>query len=827
MNKLLIITDITLLESAVNDPDCAIILPDTIQTRNFYNYLRMRGIKSIDLSNIYTVQSFTLMILNNPNLQILPRFLERVITKELILQLHNENPDYAELVNYPEFVSLFLEEFDTLQSNIDLETVNDPKLGYFKKFSMLFNLSLQKLNYSTIRALEKKAAEKINNEGCKYRKLYFAHFFMIDNDLLRLIESLLSHIEVIMFYYDSDSLYHIKERLDRFNAELHRTKREMLQNLQFLAVPDQRSEIITIARKIAEYVQLKNAKFEEFIVAFRDAKLYEPLIREIFSRYNIPYFIEVRQRFQDLELYTTYKNIVSTVHTDITQFLDTLIERLEAQKIDKEEYRDSIRFINYLRQFNDYIPSLKTIYEPMTLQQIKNLLNVYIETYTYGNMPNNRNVVKVIDIGNIFFNFPKYLFVGNMKEGVFPRVLESKELLDPLIKSQSGFYYRTSNLDMKNEDYYFDTLLQSSENIIFTYPYRDQKAKREYQSRYLRKLEADQIIKKQEYDPLKFPEIPVFYAKRELLQALIFNKNYLYKDMDIVNELNDIIKVPKMHDIEDKNEVIETLKNKDFTPTELTQYKKCGLSYFYRYILQIKKPEEPLGVTGTGTLYHNILRDYYSDHRDFKELGDLNNEIKPYVSNHLRPFKGEIDSRLLEIVELSVTRRLYNFLSFDRQISRNRVVHDVEYPFAWNIYEHTIIKGRMDRIDYTGSSFVVIDYKYSSSDTLKKQYKEDLAMPIYLTYLRENNMPAMGRYYSIKLNRFRYTPELERNYTKSVYIGSGEDKIDPAQLKDELREYIEKIRSATFEALPSEDCKHCDYYDICAYYLGGEDHGAE
>ncbi len=827
MNKLLIITDITVLESAVNDPGCAVILPDLIQTRNFYNYLINRGIKSIDLSKIYTVQSFTAMVLNISNLPILPRFLERVITKDLLLQLQNENPDYAELANYPEFVSLFLEEFDTLQSNIDLETVNDPRLSYFKKFSMLFNQSLQRLNYLTIKAVEERAAEKINKEGCRYRKLYFANFFMIDNMLLKLIESLLSSSEVIMFYYDSDSLQVVKERLGSFDAELYRKDTDRSQSLQFLAVPDQRSEIITIARKIAEYVHSKNARFEEFMVAFRDAKLYEPLIKEIFSRYNIPYFIEVRQRFQDLEIYTYYRNIVKNlVYTGATQFLETLVERLELQRIDKEEYRDSVKFINYLRQFNDHIASLQTLYGSLKPQQFVNLLNIYIDTYTYGNLQSDRNVVKIIDIGNIFFNFPKYLFVGNMKEGVFPRIMETKDLIDPMLKSQYRFYYRTGSLDMKNEDYYFDTLLQSSENIIFTYSYRDQKAKREYQSRYLRKLEADKIIKKQEYDPLKFHDSTVFYSKRELLQALIFNRHYQCRDKSIEQEVKKIIKVPGAHEIEDKNEIIDMLKTRVFTPTELTQYKKCGLSYFYRYILQITKPEELLGVTGTGTLYHNILRDYYSDHKTFKEQIDKI-EIKRYVSRHLSKFKGTIDDQLLDIVELSVIKRLYNFLTFDQQISRNRVVKDVEYPFTWNIDEYRTIKGRIDRIDNSGSSFVVIDYKYTSSDTLKKQYREDLAMPIYLTYMRDNNMHAIGKYYSIKLNRSRYTPDLEKNYTKTVTLGKGEEQLDPEHLKEELREYINNIRTAKFKAEPGEDCRYCDYYDICTYYMEGEDHGSE
>jgi RecB family exonuclease len=833
MNKLHIDTDIFSMESAVNDPDCVIILPDIIQTRNFYNCLIKRGMKSIDPSNIYTVQSFISMILNTRDLHVLPRFLERVIARELILRLKNENPDYAELVNYPEFVTLFLDEYNSLQSNIDLGYGSYQELDYFKKFNILYAEKLGEFKYRTIRDLEYQASEKLKREGCKYKKVYFANFFLIDNVLLRLIEALLSSVEVNMVYYDSDSLNVIKERLNHLNPEMRRKDHDKKPNMQFLAVPDQRGEIITIARKISERIISENLKFEDFMVAFRDAKVYEPLIKEVFSRYNIPYFIEVRQSFQDLEIYTAYKRIVSSlVHTARTeeQFLEELIKNLESVKIDMEEYRDSLSFINYLTLFRDYLPHLRSLYGTLAPPLISNLLDVYIGTYTYGKQSSNRNVVKVIDIGNIFFNSPRYLFVGNMKEGVFPRILDSKELLEPALKARiPGFYYRNSYLDMKNEDYYFDTLLQSSENIIFTYSYRDQKAKREYQSRYLRRLEADKVIKKQEYDPLKFQDIEVFYAKRELMQALIHNKNTLFQDKNIEKELIEIIKVPEMHDIEEKkSEIIETLKSRDFTPSELTQYKKCGLSYLYRYLLQIIKPEELLGITWTGTLYHNILKDYYSDHRNFKEMGDLKAEIKPYVSRHLRQFKDQLDPKLLEIVELSVIRRLYNFLVLDWQISRNRVVHDVEYPFKWNIYDSTIIKGRIDRIDSSGSSFVVIDYKYTSSENLKKLYKEDLAMPIYLTYMRENNMnTGMGKYYSIKINRFRYTPDLERNYTKTVYLGKGEDQIDPVHLKEELREYIEKIRAAKFDAVPSEDCKHCDYYDICAYYLRGEGNGTE
>ncbi|MGC9193078.1 MAG: PD-(D/E)XK nuclease family protein [Thermoplasmata archaeon] len=827
MNKLLIDTDVSMLESGVNDPDCAIILPDIIQTRNFYEHLLESGVKSIELSNIYTVDSFIAMILHLDTLPVMPRFLERVITKDIILRLSDLNKDYAELVNYPEFVSLFIDEFNTMQDNQNIDNTDDGRLEYFKKFSSMYNNIIDTMHFQSHITLENSASRIIKVDGCRYKKIYFANFFMIDNVFLNLIESLLSRADVTMFYYDSDSIMLVNERLRHLNPELHRKKHDYSENMQFLAVPDQRSEIITIARKIAELS--KQVRFSEIMIAFRDAKLYEPLIREIFSMYHIPYFIETRQRFQDLEIYASYRSISSRLvynAKDAGQFLTMLIEHLESLKIDKDEYRDSLRFINYLRQFYDYIPYLNL--DDRNKIQVASLLDLYISTYTYGKMPANKNVVKVVDIGNMFFNSPRFLFIGNMKEGVFPRIMESKDLIDPQIKAQYGFYYRTSYMDMKNEDYYFDMLLQSSENIIFTYSYRDQKAKREYQSRYLRRLEADHKIKKEEYDPLKYPDHTVFYTRRELLRALISNRNMIIEDMNVQKELDHIISVPLLHDIEErKSEIATSLQSRDFTPSELTMFKKCGLSYFYRYVLQISKPEEPFGSTATGTLYHNILKDFYTDHRDFKEDLDLRNEIKRYVSRHLKSFKEQVDSKVLEIIELSVTKKLLNFLSFDRAVSRNRVVKEVEYPFSWQLYDNTVIRGRIDRIDYSGSGHVIIDYKYTSPDNLKKLYKEDLAMPIYLTYMSAKISAMMGKYYSLKLTSARYSPVIESNYTKTLYVGMGEGKINPDHLKEELLEIIDKIRKASFAAMPGEECRHCDYYDLCAYYLGGGSDGAE
>jgi hypothetical protein len=89
-------------------------------------------------------------------------------------------------------------------------------------------------------------------------------------------------------------------------------------------------------------------------------------------------------------------------------------------------------------------------------------------------------------------------------------------------------------------------------------------------------------------------------------------------------------------------------------------------------------------------------------------------------------------------------------------------------------------------------------------------------------YLRDQNFNVeKGKYYLLKINKLKYSPDLESRFTKTIYVGTGEGKIDANKFKAELKGYIESIKSANFAASPTEECEYCEFYDICEYFLRG------
>lgn len=291
-----------------------------------------------------------------------------------------------------------------------------------------------------------------------------------------------------------------------------------------------------------------------------------------------------------------------------------------------------------------------------------------------------------------------------------------------------------------------------------------------------------------------------------------------------------------------------------FSVSQLEDYLRCPIMYFFKRILMLKpreEVEEELGGADFGTHIHRIL-ECFGRAEGFKILRKDKREaallLKDLIDKVLEEFKINLNSNLF------IKARYENWWSGleDEEESPGIFVHfleeesrklewlepySFEYIFGPQAPENLKVgpwplAGRIDRIDKVrgANEYIIYDYKtggYPSKAELEE--KRSLQLPIYLLALATSKefegTELAGLYYSLNARQ-------KTGY--STLIGKQYKKIWPRRANIELEELggleeYEKFFSSLAENLkegnfpltswtPQEaKCIYCDYRLICRY----------
>jgi ATP-dependent helicase/DNAse subunit B len=116
--------------------------------------------------------------------------------------------------------------------------------------------------------------------------------------------------------------------------------------------------------------------------------------------------------------------------------------------------------------------------EKITLAQFKEIFDEFLAGETYGTSHQSRNVLQLIDAGNIDFRRPKRLYLVGMSEGVFPsKVKESAFLGDSISKklTEAGLCYVQNTVTSLNYERWIFTncLAAATDSTTISYSYLD------------------------------------------------------------------------------------------------------------------------------------------------------------------------------------------------------------------------------------------------------------------------------------------------------------------------------------------------------------------
>jgi ATP-dependent helicase/nuclease subunit B len=290
---------------------------------------------------------------------------------------------------------------------------------------------------------------------------------------------------------------------------------------------------------------------------------------------------------------------------------------------------------------------------------------------------------------------------------------------------------------------------------------------------------------------------------------------------------------------------------KGLSPTSLNTYKECELKFYYRFIANIKEPDEVdenMEASAIGNIIHNTLEKIYTPLIDkvltkenisalekiypqtvdevfiehYKESGNENGKktialhvIKKYVANLLAHEKETIEE--LEKKKESITIR-----HLEKNLTADIFVNTSSGTIPINL------SGTIDRIDFTPSTFRIIDYKSSVKkeyDTFNieslsevftdAKYSKVLQLLVYAWLAWKNKITepekinaciipfrAQERVYKITLNKHPLV-------LSSDFLADFEDKLSA---------FIADMFNANTNFNPTEEletCQLCAYQSIC------------
>lgn len=280
--------------------------------------------------------------------------------------------------------------------------------------------------------------------------------------------------------------------------------------------------------------------------------------------------------------------------------------------------------------------------------------------------------------------------------------------------------------------------------------------------------------------------------------------------------------------------VKEKLQTFVFSPSSLNAYLECPLKFYLRYLLSLKKPDEPketIGADTMGTVLHKLLEQRINPNGLRLDTGNLKEALidafcdKGLTGLSLRPDDVCHEKNRL-ILELCL-RYLSDYLSAFQKVygqSGNPVQHveegiETALPLCGGSVLH--FRGIIDREDFRNGITCILDYKTGKVEERSLQaedmetlfdgsHKEALQLMLYMFILhRTRNIPRLQG----EIISFQHPGKDLRLHIQGRSVFESDDFQIFETL---LSEMLAQLRERETQFAPSTDTKRCTYCDFKA-----------
>lgn len=516
-------------------------------------------------------------------------------------------------------------------------------------------------------------------------------------------------------------------------------------------------------------------------------------------------------------------------------FHQLIFKAIDYLKIEKNYLLNEVRseyyqkFIDFLQDLSFYIAKVNN--KKHSLNDYSNYIKTFSQSFNYKKTEEETGVM-VTDSNYINKANLKRIYQVGLTSKLFPKQNESSIFSKVLADI---FSHNEKDLQVLS----LFEILQSRSNgnleIFLSQPILVNNEENEKSE-----ILVDLNIKDEKHQPIKQRKA---YSTTEKITELLFNNSDLSANLQRMKEIHSHRGLNQWTKYEGhlENIIEEEIFSRQTSVTQIEEFAKCPMKYFFNRKLKIKairEKTEDVEANVKGTIVHKILEQFYKKLIDEKTLEIPISEkqlIMLEISKEVfKDFETIYDNLYLDYIKYQFNTGLagekkkgilQNILESDQvNILAGWLPVKTEHRFSYEL-DGFKFQGSIDRIDEKNNHFQIIDYKSGGHDTTD-DIKEGLAfqMPVYtMAYQNESGKETgQAAYYSMKkiddIKPVVVMPEIKGKGKNAIQVG------DNQTLMNIMTEHLAKIKSSIKKSQfnftvnnPDTTCSYCDYSKSCHY----------
>ncbi|MBI4352079.1 MAG: PD-(D/E)XK nuclease family protein [Elusimicrobia bacterium] len=286
-------------------------------------------------------------------------------------------------------------------------------------------------------------------------------------------------------------------------------------------------------------------------------------------------------------------------------------------------------------------------------------------------------------------------------------------------------------------------------------------------------------------------------------------------------------------------ELTASLKAREFSPSALDAYLRCGLQFYYRYALRLSEKDElsdDIEQRDIGVIVHEVLENFFKAGTG-KPLNIKEADYKRVLEEAGRVFDERLkghNAGFEYLIKRQVERRLREILDYHRDNLPGITILGCETELTAELptrYGAVKLKGRADRVDQRGGVVHILDYKTGARAGVPNWRKFDPAaredwpdtlkstqLPFYILAYLSGNKGAEARNMDASLMLLGAENISEETLYKERYKKSPDKTAVFANYKAAITALVEEILDKDLPFAPSPDekpCALCSFKDLC------------
>ena len=523
-------------------------------------------------------------------------------------------------------------------------------------------------------------------------------------------------------------------------------------------------------------------------------------------------------RYVDRELLT--KQFTPLTNAEMLSWLTAIIRQIASQgkdNISDPLFQESLfRAYQLLNRLSGLVSENDLIVDSITMQRLIDQLIQQTTIPFHGEPAEGIQVMGVLETRNLDFD---HVLLLSCNEGNMPRGVNDSSFIPHSLRH--AYELTTVENKIAIYAYYFHRLLQRAKDITILYNSSTEDGQRGEQSRFMLQLLVE--------------------SGHPISQHTLLTGQTIIRRQPVPIE-----KTPNVVDILHAQ---FTTPDSLFSPTAINKYMRCPLQFYYRYVADIKEPQQPddeqeLDNRVFGNIFHEAADIIYKKlpSRITKET------LEPLLKSRVdieravdEAFHKELPHAPLGGLQLInrevIIHYLQQLIKIDLRLVPFTILgleHDVARPLVLSDNSHLSLGGRIDRLDLinpdTANECIrVVDYKTGSRRLKALNTVDEIFAP--------EKIHEHSDYY---LQTFTYADIVSRQQQRPVTPAllfiqhAGADDYDPTlcfgkepirdiadhakRFNELLEEKITEIFSPDKPFVPTTDrkvCNTCPYISLC------------